>query len=121
MKERRSVARTAVVVAVLALAAGSAAAVWRSGAPFALGQEVAAAARPGDVYMYAATTCGWCRKAERWFGWHDVPYASCEIDRDAACRAAFRAHGGIGTPLFVVRGERVAGWQPEAIAKALGR
>ena len=120
MKARSKVARWALVGA-LAVAAGSAAAVWRSAAPFELGRQVAAAARPGDLYMYAATTCGWCRKAERWFGWHDVPYASCEIDRDAACRAAFRAHGGIGTPLFVVRGERVAGWQPEAIAKALGR
>lgn len=108
-------------IAALVLAATAAAAAWRAGAPFALGREVAAAARPGDITMYAATTCGWCRKAERWFGWHDVAYQSCEIDRDVACRAAFRAQGGIGTPLFVVRGERIAGWQPRAIARALAR
>ena len=108
-----------VLLALLLLAAGSAAAYWRTAAPFALGKEVAASAQPGDIYMYGATTCGYCKKAARWFGWHDVPYQSCEVDRDASCRAEFRARKGIGTPLFVIRGQQLTGYDPQAIAQAL--
>jgi glutaredoxin len=107
------------VLALLLVAAGSAAAVWRSAAPFALGKQVAAEAKPGDIYMYGATTCGYCKKAARWFGWHDVAYRSCEIDRDAQCKAGFYARKGVGTPLFVVRGKQITGYDPQAIAKAL--
>jgi glutaredoxin len=107
------------VLLALLLAAGSAAAYWRTAAPFTLGEEVAASAKPGDIYMYGATTCGYCKKAVRWFGWHDVPYRSCEIDRDATCRAEFYARKGIGTPLFVVRGRQMSGYDPQAIAHAL--
>ena len=107
------------VLALLVVAAGSAAAVWRSGAPFELGREIAAKAKPGDIYMYGATTCGYCKKAERWFDWHHVAFQSCEIDRDAQCRAEFNARRGYGTPLFVIRGQQQRGYDPQAIAQAL--
>jgi hypothetical protein len=48
-----------------------------------------------------------------------VPYGSCEIDRDATCRAEFYARKGIGTPLFVIRGRQMSGYDPQAIAQAL--
>jgi glutaredoxin len=111
--------KRALVLLLLAVAAGSAAAYWRTAAPFALGRQVAALAKPGDIYMYGATTCGYCKQAARWFGWHDVAYGSCEIDRDATCRAEFKARRGIGTPLFVIRGEQMSGYDPRAIAQAL--
>ena len=69
--------------------------------------------------MYGATTCGYCKKAARWFGWHDVAFRSCEIDLDAQCRAEFTSRKGIGTPLFVVRGKQISGYDPQAIAAAL--
>ena len=104
----------------LLLAAIWGASLWaRTALPLALGAEVAASAKPGDIMMFGATDCVYCARAARWFDWHGIAYARCEIDRDAVCAAAFRDRGGIGTPLMVVRGRAQSGWDPQAIADAL--
>ena len=111
--------RSLLILAALVLAVGSAAALWRLGAPHDLGREVASNAEPGDIFMYSATTCGYCKKLARWFAWHNVPYASCEIDRDKQCRSDFYANKGVGTPLMVVRGQKHHGYSPQKIAQSL--
>jgi glutaredoxin len=111
--------RSLLALAAVVVAAGSATAAWRLGAPHDLGKEVAAHAKPGDIFMYSATTCGYCKKLARWFWWHDVPYASCEIDLDKQCRAGFYANKGVGTPLMIVRGTKLHGYQPARIAELL--
>lgn len=85
------------------------------------GERVAAVARPGDIEMYSATTCGICKQAKRWFDAHDVAVQMCEIDLDADCKKRFYALKGKGTPLFVIRGERQTGFDRERIAQALER
>jgi glutaredoxin len=116
MNSRR---RSLAVAAVIVVAVGSATAWWRMGAPYEVGEEVATLAQPGDIFMYSATTCGWCKRAARWFAFHDIPYRSCEIDLDPQCKADFYANRGIGTPLMVVRGQRHHGYSPERIVRAL--
>lgn len=118
---RKTLTRTLIALALLGLAAGGTAYGVREYQRHQLGERVAAAAKEGDITMYSATTCGICKSAKRWFDAHDVPVASCEIDRDAACRQAWRDLQGKGTPLFVVRGERQVGFDRERIARALER
>lgn len=84
-----------------------------------VGPAIAAAAGPGDVYMYSATWCSVCTRAHRFFSTHQVAYASCEIDQDADCRARFDRHGGQGVPQMVVRGELITGFSAPRIAAAL--
>jgi glutaredoxin len=84
-----------------------------------LGAEVAAAARPGDITMIASETCVYCAAARAWFTDHGVPFDECMIERDAACADAYRALNAPGTPVMLVRGQRLLGFDAQAIAGAL--
>jgi glutaredoxin len=92
---------------------------WRHYVEQGQGERVAAAARPGDIHMLASTTCAICHQARAWFTQRGVPFSECLIERDAACAARFQELGGVGTPTFVVRGQRVIGFDRERIAQAL--
>jgi glutaredoxin len=113
--------KSAAVLFVLVLGIGGTSWGVRAYERHQLGERVASAARPGDIEMYSATTCGICKQAKSWFDAHAVPVQSCEIDRDADCRKRFYALRGVGTPLFVVRGERQLGFDRQRIASTLER
>jgi glutaredoxin len=113
--------RSSLVLALLVAGAGATAFGVREHERSRLGERTAASAKVGDIEMYSATTCGICKDAKRWFASHEIPVQSCEIDRDQDCARRFRALGGKGTPLFVVRGERQLGFDRERIAWALER
>lgn len=84
-----------------------------------LGARVAAAARPGDIRMIGSVDCVYCAAARTWFERHRVPFDECLIERDPACAAAYRALLAPGTPVLVVRGRRLLGFDPAAVADAL--
>jgi glutaredoxin len=84
-----------------------------------LGPQVAAAARPGDIQMIGSVTCVYCAAARAWFDAHRVPFSECEIERDARCAAAYAAFGAPGTPVLLVRGRRLVGFDAQAVADAL--
>jgi glutaredoxin len=84
-----------------------------------LGEQVAAAARPGDIKMIASVTCVYCAAARAWFSEHRVPFDECMIERDAVCADAYRALNAPGTPVMLVRGQRLLGFDAPSIAKAL--
>lgn len=84
-----------------------------------LGGEVAAAARPGDIAMIGSVDCVYCAAARDWFAAHRVPYTECQIERDPVCAAAYQALSAPGTPLMLVRGKRLLGFDPRAVADAL--
>jgi glutaredoxin len=85
-----------------------------------LGRTVSQAAAPGDIVMLSSETCVFCGEARRWFQAHGVAFSECDIERDAACAAAYRALQAPGTPVLVVRGRRIVGFDPARIASALG-
>jgi glutaredoxin len=111
--------RSLLVLGVLVLAATAASEWWASRAEARLGQQVAALARSGDIRMLASETCGICVVARRWFNEHQVPFAECLIERDAACKAEFDAMRAVGTPVMVVRGQPQLGFNPERLRAAL--
>jgi len=113
--------RSLVVLALLVLGVTAASEWWAGRAEAQLGRQVAALARPGDIRMLASETCGICVVARRWFSEHQVPFAECLIERDAACKAEFDALRAAGTPVMVVRGQAQLGFNPERLRAALQR
>ena len=81
--------------------------------------QVSLKAAPGDILMVSSLTCPICAQAKRWLAEHRVPYAVCEIEQEPACAAAYTAMGAPGTPTFVVRGQRIVGFDTQRIADAL--
>jgi hypothetical protein len=114
---RKTLASAAVLGGLLAAALGVKAYVYFG--PYDAAQRISASARPGDIEMFSYTTCGICRKAKRWFAFHDVPYRECVADVDAVCNARFEALHTLGTPTFEIRGHVLQGFDPERIAQAL--
>jgi glutaredoxin len=108
-----------VVIAVGIAAAYGAAKAWRKYEHQRGEQRIAAVARPGDIVMLSSTTCSDCVVARHALEALRVPFDECFIETDAACAERFRALRGIGTPTFVVRGEKVTGYDRRLIAKAL--
>lgn len=95
-----------VVVALAALASSF----WRGRVAASDGQYLAQRARPGDIRMLSSETCPYCLAARRWMTAEGVPFGECFIERDARCAAEYQALGAAGTPTFVVRGQRVVGF-----------
>jgi len=87
----------------------------------AMGREVAALARAGDIRMISSENCAICLVARNWLAQNQVPFSECLIERDATCRADFDALGAAGTPVFVVRGQLQLGFSPERLRQALAR
>jgi glutaredoxin len=92
---------------------------WTGRSQRAIGDELAAAARPGDIVMLSSEQCVYCTSARRWFEKHRVSFSECFIERDAACANAYQAQGAPGTPTLLVRGERQVGFNAERVALAL--
>ena len=84
-----------------------------------VGAQVAAQAQPGDIRMIASDSCVYCAEARRWFDAHRVPFSECLIERDANCAGQYGALMTPGTPLLLVRGTPLRGFDPRAIADAL--
>lgn len=82
-------------------------------------RQVAAAARPGDIHMLSSDTCVFCAKARAWFEARGIPFSECSVERDAACAAKYAALLAPGTPVFVVRGRRLVGFDAAALGAAL--
>jgi glutaredoxin len=111
-----------VILGVMAvLIVGGAAAVfgWLT-AQERLGADVARLAQPGDIRMIASQDCAVCHIAEQWFQEHGVPFSACLIERDAQCRADFDALRAQGTPVLLVRGQPVMGFEPHRVRQLLG-
>jgi glutaredoxin len=84
-----------------------------------LGAQVAANAKPGDIFMIASVTCTYCDAARAWFNANEVPFTECYIERDERCAAQYNALLAPGTPVMVVRGRRQVGFSAQAVADAL--
>jgi len=82
-------------------------------------EALRANARPGDILMLASETCIYCERARQQMKQAQVPFRECMIERDAACAEQYRALMAPGTPTFVVRGQRIVGFDRERIVAAL--
>ena len=106
---------------VLVLAVSAANSWWGRWQQRSIGQQVAALAQAGDIQMLSSDTCSICVVARRWLQQHQVPFAECSIERDAACQRAFGASLAPGTPVLLVRGKVLVGFSaPQVLAVLQG-
>lgn len=103
----------------LVLLFGSAVQFMQRKPPARLEPRVAAAVRPGDIRMIASVGCVYCGAARAWFADNQLPFSECLIERDTACAAAYDTLRAPGTPVLLVRGQRIVGFDPKAVAKVL--
>lgn len=76
-------------------------------------QTTAAAPPPGDVLLYMATWCGYCKAAKAYLGNKGIPYRELDIDTPAG-KAAFAQLGAKGVPVLLTNGKRVSGFSPQS-------
>ncbi len=77
----------------------------------------AAAAPAGDVVLYSAQWCGYCKKAKAWLAENRVAYREVDIDTPDGMASFAQAGGGKGVPLLLAGGERVQGFSTGAYGR----
>lgn len=78
-----------------------------------------------EVFVYALSTCPWCRKAKQWFADNRVSFDHVDVDllpddeQDAVAERAFALSGARRYPVVVINGEVVAGYNPDRYLELL--
>jgi glutaredoxin len=78
-----------------------------------------------DVFVYALSTCPWCRKTKQWFDDSKIVYDFVDVDKlpdeeqDAAADKAYELSGGRRFPVVVINGEVVVGYNPDKFLEHL--
>lgn len=78
-----------------------------------------------EVFLYALSTCPWCRKAKQWFADNGVPFDFVDVDlmegdeQEAAVQKAYELSGARRFPVAVINGEVVAGYNPDRYRELL--
>jgi glutaredoxin-like protein NrdH len=78
-----------------------------------------------EVFLYALSTCPWCRKAKQWFTDTGVPFEFVDVDQlpkdeqEAAADKAFELSGGRRYPVVVINGEVVVGFNTDRYLELL--
>jgi glutaredoxin len=78
-----------------------------------------------EVFLYALSTCPWCRKAKQFFTDNQIPFDFVDVDQlqgaaqDAAAEKARELSGGRRYPVVVINGEVVAGYNPDRYLELL--
>ncbi len=107
------------VLLLLVLATAGASQWWGAQRAANVGSRLAALARPGDIQMLSSTTCAYCAAARAWLTEHQVAFSECFIETDRECAFRFAAVRGQGTPVLLVRGQVMLGFDAERVARAL--
>ena len=111
--------RSLLALLLLVLAVTGAAGWWRDHQALALGPELAAQARPGDIHMLSSLTCIYCQRARQWLTAQRVPFDECFIETDSRCAAQYQALLAPGTPVLLVRGQAQWGFSPQQVFEGL--
>ena len=78
------------------------------------------------VFVYALSTCPWCRKAKQYFAENGVVFEAVDVDlleddeSDRLADEAFRLSGSRAYPVVKIGGEVIVGYAPERFAALLG-
>ena len=111
--------RAALALLLLVLCTAAAMQAFMAWSRARLGAAAAASARPGDIHMLASLGCVYCAQARAWFDANKVPFTECLIERDAQCATTYAALFAPGTPVLLVRGRPLVGFNAQAVADAL--
>lgn len=80
-----------------------------------------------DIFIYALSTCGWCKKTKQFLKDNNVEYEYLDVDtttseeRRAAIKQLRERKVPLGFPVTIVDDETIiSGYNPEAFKEALG-
>ena len=72
------------------------------------------ATRTGEVLLFAAAWCGYCKKAKVYLAAKHISYREVDVDTKAGKVAYAQAGGKNGIPLLLANGQRVSGFSAGA-------
>ncbi|MDC8773883.1 glutaredoxin family protein [Roseateles albus] len=104
------------VIVLLVLGGSQAARDWQARAQ---AEKLRASVQPGDIVMLSSTDCVFCRRARSWLDAERISYSECFIETNAACADLYRAQMSPGTPTFLVRGQRIVGFDKQRMVELL--
>ncbi len=67
----------------------------------------------GDVVLYMATWCGYCKAAKAYLAGKGIAYRELDIDTPSG-KAAFKQLGARGVPVLLTNGQKIAGFTSQA-------
>ena len=92
---------------------------------YAIPSDAAAAERSAqhhhDIVMYVMPGCGYCAKARSYLGDRGLKWREVDITSSDAANSEFKQKGGVGTPLILVDGSVVQGFNAERMDAVLGQ
>ncbi len=72
-----------------------------------------------EVILYATEWCGYCQKMRQLFAKQEIQYLEFDIESSAVAHKEFKALGGQGVPLTLVKGTTVHGYNPKKVMSLL--
>ena len=72
-----------------------------------------------EVFVYALSTCPWCRKTKQWFTDSKIAFEYVDVDmlpvdeQDEVADKAYKLSGGRRYPVVVINGEVIVGHSPD--------
>ncbi|MCW8909952.1 MAG: glutaredoxin family protein [Gammaproteobacteria bacterium] len=85
-----------------------------SDSPVTLNKE-----NPPQILMFGSQTCQYCTVARAFFKKHELPYTEKDIDTSEEARRIFDLMNGRGTPLLIINGQIIHGYDERMIREAL--
>ena len=76
-------------------------------------------ANPPKILMLGSETCQYCKVARDFFTKNELPYTERNIDEDEEARRIFDLMNGRGTPLLIINGQIIHGYDERMIREAL--
>jgi glutaredoxin len=71
------------------------------------------------VQVYTTRSCGYCKLLRRYLAARGIAYAEYDIETNRTAWLAFKASGGQGVPFVVIGAQRIHGFNPVALERAL--
>ncbi len=72
-----------------------------------------------STHMYSTQSCMYCYVAKQFFKKHNLPYTEYDIEASEKNMKTFRILGGRGTPLLIINGEIIYGYDERLMRQAL--
>lgn len=75
--------------------------------------------QPPEILMFSSQTCHYCTEARAFFARHKLNYTEKDIDLSDDARRVFDLMNGRGTPLLIINGTIIHGYDEKMIRDAL--
>ena len=69
------------------------------------------------VIMYSTRSCGYCKKARRYFRKNNIPYTDYDIERNKQAKRRHRKMGATGVPVILVGNKRLNGFNEKSFKR----